>query len=74
LKLPALRQDLGFTLVVAASSVVGWLAARGVAAMGLHTLMQALAVFVAVTLCWLPWLGRYLVVVGQKLRGRYAAR
>jgi O-antigen/teichoic acid export membrane protein len=72
LKLPALRQDLGFTLVVAGSSLAAWFSARMVAALGLHTMVQALAVFVVATLCWLPWLWPYLTIVGQKLRGRFA--
>jgi O-antigen/teichoic acid export membrane protein len=73
LKLPALRQDLGFTGVVAGSSAASWFVARLLEGAGMHTIVQALAVFVVATLCWLPWLWPYLAVLGQKLRRRRAA-
>lgn len=71
LGLPALRQDLGFSLVVAASSLVGWYTTRALDASGVHVVLQALAVFVVVTLCWLPWLWRYLGAVKERLLRRH---
>jgi hypothetical protein len=70
LKLPALMQDLGFTVVVAVSSFAAWCGARLLEGMGMHTAVQALGVFVIATLCWLPWLLPYLGMVVQRLRRR----
>jgi hypothetical protein len=70
LKLPALMQDLGFTVVVAVSSFAAWFGARLLESMGVHTVVQALGVFVIATLCWLPWLVPYFGMVVERLRRR----
>jgi O-antigen/teichoic acid export membrane protein len=72
LGLPALRQDAGYSAVLAVASVAGWLSARGLDALGCPVIVQALAVFVAVSLVWLPWLAPYLRVVLAKLQTRFA--
>jgi hypothetical protein len=54
------------------ASLAGWLSARGLEALGFHVIVQALAVFVAVSLVWLPWLSPYLRTVLAKLRTRFA--
>ena len=40
--------------------------------MGCPVFVQALAVFVVVTLVWLRWLMPYLRTVMQKIQGRFA--
>lgn len=72
LGLPALRQDAGYSAVVAVASLAGWLSARGLDALGYPAVVQALAVFVVVSLVWLPWLSRYLRTLGTKLQARFA--
>jgi O-antigen/teichoic acid export membrane protein len=72
LGLSALRQDVGYSAVLAVASLAGWLGARGVATLGGNVFLQAPAVFVAVSLVWLPWLLPYLRTVQQKVRGRLA--
>lgn len=70
LKLPALKQDLGFTLVVAVASFAAWFGARLLEGMGMHTIVQALGVFVIATVCWLPWLLPYFGMAFERLRRR----
>jgi O-antigen/teichoic acid export membrane protein len=72
LGLPALRQDAGYSAVVAVSSLAGWLSARGLDALGYPVFVQAIAVFLSVTLLWLPWLLPYLRAVAAKLSARFA--
>jgi O-antigen/teichoic acid export membrane protein len=73
LGLPALWQDAGFSLVLAVASLASWLSARGLEALGCPVFVQALAVFVVVTLVWLRWLMPYLRTVLHKIQGRSAA-
>ena len=70
LGLTAWRQDIGYSAAVAVASVAGWAAAWGLRALGCPTILQASAVFVAVTLAWLPWLKPYLGTALEKIRGR----
>jgi len=72
LGLTAWSQDIGYSAAVAVSSLAGWLAARGLEALGCPVIVQALAVFVAVSLVWLPWLRPYLNMALDKVRGRLA--
>ncbi len=72
LRLPALRQDLGFSAVLAVASLLGWLSTQALEAAGSHVITQALAVFVVVTLAWLPWLLPYIRMVLDKVRARLA--
>lgn len=72
LGLSAYRQDIGYTLLVAAASLAGWLSARGLEALDYPVVVQALAVFVAVSIVWLPSLRPYLRTVVEKLRSRFA--
>jgi O-antigen/teichoic acid export membrane protein len=72
LGLPALRQDAGYSAVVAGSSLAGWLSARALDALGCPVFVQAIAVFLAVSLVWLPWLFPYLGKLTAKLRARFA--
>lgn len=48
------RQDLSYGAWVAVGSLAGWLADAGLAQVGAHVAVRAVAVFVAVTLAWLP--------------------
>jgi hypothetical protein len=57
---------------VAVASLASWLSARGLAALGCPVIVQALAVFVIVSLTWLPWLLPYLRILVAKLRARLA--
>jgi len=70
LGLPALKQDFGFTVMLAAASFVAWVSARALDTLGCPVFVQALAVFVVVTLVWLPWLLPYLRTVAEKVRNR----
>jgi O-antigen/teichoic acid export membrane protein len=70
--LSALRQDAGYSAVLVAAAAAGWLSARGLGMLGLPNFVQAIAVFIVVTLVWLPWLLPYLRTVGEKVRGRLA--
>jgi hypothetical protein len=72
LGLSALPQDGGYSLVVAVASLAGWFAASAVARLGSPVFGQAIAVFVAVSLVWLPWLARYLRTVVAKVQQRFA--
>ena len=47
-------QDLAATVLVAAAAAAGWLAADFVAQRDAHVVLIALAVFLAVTLVWMP--------------------
>jgi O-antigen/teichoic acid export membrane protein len=53
-KLHAWPQDAGFTTVFAVASLTGWLAAYGIASAGVHVILEAVVVFVVVTLAWVP--------------------
>ncbi len=70
LGLSALRQDIGFTLVVAASSLAAWFSALGLGSLGYPPLVQAPVVFLVVSLSWLPWLKPYLATLVAKVRAR----
>ena len=72
LGLTAWRQDIGYSAAVAVSSLSGWLAARGLEALGCPVFVQAIAVFLAATITWLPWLRPYLKTALDKVRGRLA--
>jgi O-antigen/teichoic acid export membrane protein len=72
LELSALRQDIGYSAVVAVASLTAWLTARGLAALHCPVLLQAFGVFVAVSLVWLRWLSPYLRTGLDKVRGRFA--
>jgi len=72
LGLTAWRQDVGYSTAVAVASLAGWLSARGLAAVGCPVIVQALAVFIAVSLVWLPWLLPYLRTLKTKLQARFA--
>jgi len=72
LGLPALRQDAGYSAVVAVASLAGWLSARGLDALGYPVFVQALAVFGVVSLVWLPWLLPYLRTMATKFQARFA--
>ena len=60
LGLQTVRQDLGFTLVVAGSSACSLFALHRLQERGVHVVLQALAVFVVTTLVWSHWLLPYL--------------
>lgn len=50
------RQDAAMTLVVAASAALGWGAVQGVRRLGWdHVVLDAVVIFVVVTVAWLPW-------------------
>jgi O-antigen/teichoic acid export membrane protein len=72
LGLPALRQDVGYSAVLAVASLAGWLSTRGLSALGWPVFLQALAVFIVVSLVWLPWLLPYLRTVVTKVQARFA--
>ncbi|MEO8178196.1 MAG: oligosaccharide flippase family protein [Deltaproteobacteria bacterium] len=70
--LPTLRQDAGFTLVVAAASLCSLFVQHQLQAYGAHVIVQALGVFVVTTLIWIPWLWPYLHDVLKRLERRFA--
>ena len=70
--LPTLRQDAGFTLVVAAASLCSLFVLHQLQGYGAHVVVQALGVFVVTTLIWIPWLWPYLHDVLKRLERRFA--
>lgn len=70
--LRTLQQDLGFTCVVAVSSVSSKLAVDFLEVRGVHVMLQALAVFLLATLVWSPWLWPYARGMSRKLHARLA--
>jgi O-antigen/teichoic acid export membrane protein len=68
LGLPALRQDLGFTLVLAAASLAGWGTTLVLERADAHVVLQALGVFLVATAVWSPWLLPYAKTLGPRLR------
>lgn len=67
--LRTVRQDLGVTAVVAVAAVAGYITVKFLSSHGVHVALQCLAVFVLVTLIWLPWQLPYLKIVIAKVRG-----
>lgn len=68
--LKTVKQDLGFTVVVAVASIGCWFAGETLHARGFHPVVQALAVFAVASLIWSPWLARYAHYAIDKLRNR----
>lgn len=70
--LPTMKQDAGFTLVVAVASAASLFVLRQLQSRGAPVVLQALGVFVVATLIWMPWLWPYLHDVLKRLERRFA--
>ena len=68
--LRTLSQDLGMGAVVAVAALAGYGCVQLLSGEGVHVVLQCLAVFVVVTLIWLPWLLPYLRDAVARLRQR----
>jgi O-antigen/teichoic acid export membrane protein len=70
--LPTVKQDVECTLVVAVASIAGHYTVEFLAARGVPALLQALAVFVVVSVVWARWLLPYVGQALRKVRAREA--
>jgi O-antigen/teichoic acid export membrane protein len=70
--LRTMSQDAGFTLVVIGSSACSLFVLGRMQALGVHVMLQALAVFVLTTLLWMPWLWSYLLDGLHRLEAKFA--
>ena len=65
-----IRQDLAVSAVVLVASVAGRYTVRFLAEREVHVALQSLAVFVVVSVIWLPWLRPYLKEAAVRVRRR----
>lgn len=73
LRLPTMRQDLGFSLVVGVASAAAHFLVESMEARGLPAFVQSLGVFVIVSAIWARWLMPYAGQALRKVRARSSA-